>query len=56
MDRALRDHRDLLPPAFATALQRYAQDRAQRREYRIRLHTLKMQDHHDTLLAFAKPE
>jgi preprotein translocase subunit SecA len=56
LDRALRGQRTLLPPAFARALQRYAQDRAQRLQYRVRQRTLKMQDDHDTLLAFAKPE
>jgi preprotein translocase subunit SecA len=56
MERGSQTKRDVLPGALATALQRYAQDQAQRMQYRIRQHTLHSQSERDTQLAFAKPE
>jgi hypothetical protein len=46
----------VLPAALAQAMQLYAQDQAQRLQYRIRQHTLHLQNERDTQLAFAKPE
>jgi hypothetical protein len=45
-----------LPAALARILQIYAQDRAQRLQYRIRQHTLRLQDQRDSMLAFARPD
>jgi preprotein translocase subunit SecA len=56
MERGLRAKRDVLPAALAQGLQLYAQDQAQRLQYRIRQHTLHSQSQRDTQLAFAKPE
>ena len=57
IDRSLRGKRNVRSPAIlARALQLYAQDRAQRLQYRIRQQTLRSQTERDTLLAFAKSE
>ena len=45
-----------LPPALARMLQLYAQDRAQRVQYKIRQQTLRLQNQRDTMLAFARPD
>jgi preprotein translocase subunit SecA len=56
IDRGLSSGRTTLPATLARAVQLYAQDRAQRLQYRIRQHTLQQQNERDTLLAFAKPD
>lgn len=56
LDRSLQRQQQPLPATLTRALQLYAQDRAQRLQYRIRQHTLHLQNQRDTLLAFAKPE
>ncbi|MDN3277731.1 helicase-related protein [Frankia sp. RB7] len=45
-----------LPATLARILQLYAQDRAQRLQYRIRQQTLRLQDQRDNMLAFARPD
>lgn len=56
LDRMLADKGTALPATLARILQLYAQDRAQRLQYRIRQQTLRLQDQRDTLLAFARPD
>ena len=56
MERGSQAKRDVLPATLANGLQLYAQDQAQRLQYRIRQHTLHLQNERDTQLAFAKPE
>lgn len=56
LDRSLQSKHAPLSATLTRALQLYAQDRAQRLQYRIRQHTLHSQNRRDTLLAFAKPE
>ena len=56
MERGSQAERDVLPATLANGLQLYAQDQAQRLQYRIRQHTLHLQNERDTQLAFAKPE
>ncbi|MCK1368261.1 prepilin peptidase [Bradyrhizobium sp. 62] len=55
-DRMLTDKGTTVPAALARILQLYAQDRAQRLQYRIRQQTLRLQDQRDTMLAFARPD
>ena len=56
LTRMLTGKQTPLPAALARLLQLYAQDRAQRLQYRIRQHTLRFQDQRDDMLAFAKPD
>ncbi|MEI9924470.1 MAG: prepilin peptidase [Bradyrhizobium sp.] len=56
IQRGLPSERTTLPSALARTLQLFAQNQAQRLQYRIRQHTLHQQNERDTLLAFAKPD
>jgi preprotein translocase subunit SecA len=56
LDRSLQRQQQPLSATLTRALQLYAQDRAQRLQYRVRQHTLHLQNQRDTLLAFARPE
>ena len=56
LDRTLNAKRESLPATLARVLRFYAQNRAQRIQYRIRQQTLRLQDERDTMLAFARPD
>jgi preprotein translocase subunit SecA len=56
LDRFPQGKHGPLPATLARPLQLLAQNQAQRLQYRIRQHTLHLQNQRDTLLAFAKPE
>ncbi|MCK1734574.1 hypothetical protein IVA79_11550 [Bradyrhizobium sp. 138] len=56
LDRMLTGKGTPIPAALARILQLYAQDRAQRLQYRIRQQTLRLQDQRDNMLAFARPD
>ncbi len=56
LDQTLKGAGEPLSATLAGILQFYAQDRAQRLQYRIRQQTLRFQDERDTMLAFARPD
>jgi len=55
LDRSLQSKEGPLSAILTRALQRYAQDRAQRLQFRLRQQTLHLLNQRATLLAFARP-